>query len=586
MMFERLISFLFPAWTSIIISSLFSFATVLSHIGLMTTSAYLISYAALQPPIAALTLAIIGVRFFGISRACTRYAERYFSHDTAFRLLCLIRVRFFQALEPQLPAGLPNSSASDHLARMVSDVETIKYFHLKLLLPVIVALLTLSASIFLLLFYEAYWALVLVTGFIVVGLFLPLLTIKSTSDKDEQLSDSKCRLYACLSDTIKGLRDASALDRLSLLTSRFDIAHGAFLSAQRSQWRSDALTESAGQFLIQLTLFFSLVLMIPCVRNGQLDGLLFAPLAIAAQTSFEAFTPLLFVKRYWKDVRSSAQLLFAVIDLPVVEKQKELLTVSNHPHLCVNQVSYCYFPKSSFTISSFSVDLPFGKRLAIVGPSGSGKSTLLSLLAGLREPDSGTILLDGHPVSAYETSLLRNAMSVVMQHDHIFNATIAENIQLARPDASRDELWTVLDKVLLGDQIRCLPNGIDTMLGNAGHGLSGGERRRLLLARALLKNPPILFLDEPSSGLNPQLAQQLLGPASPLWLIQRTTLIITHQFVGLESMDEIMVLNKGHVVEQGRFHDLIKNKQLFYKLWSLQQDVFTSDSKNIYPSHI
>jgi thiol reductant ABC exporter CydC subunit len=582
MIFERLIAFLAPAWPSMAISVLFSFATVFSHIGLMTTSAYLISYAALHPPLAALTLAIIGVRFFGISRACSRYAERYFSHDAAFRLLCLIRVRFFQALEPQLPAGLPRSSATDHLSRMVFDVETLKFFHLKLLLPASVALLTLGVSIMLLLFYDAYWALVVVTGFIVIGLLMPLLTIASTP---VQLSTSKILLYACLSDTIKGLRDASAFDRLSLLTSRFDAAHGAFLSAQRSQWRSDALTESAGQLLIQLTLFFTLILMIPWVRSGQLDGLLFAPLAIAAQTSFEAFTPLLFARRYWKDVRTSAQLLFAVIDHPVAEKQKIPFKISTHPHLCVNRVSYRYTQENGFAVNSFSVDIPFGKRLAIVGPSGSGKSTLITLLAGLREPESGSVLLDNRHINTIETSSLRNAIGAVMQQDHIFNATIAENIQLARPDASRDELWTVLDEVFLGDQIRCLPNGIDTMLGNAGHGLSGGERRRLLLARALLKNPPILLLDEPSAGLNPQLAHQLLGQASPLWNKQRTTLIITHQFIGLEQMDEILVLNKGYVVEQGRFHDLLKNKRLFYKLWTLQQDVFASESKNIYKSH-
>lgn len=210
--------------------------------------------------------------------------------------------------------------------------------------------------------------------------------------------------------------------------------------------------------------------------------------------------------------------------------------------------------------------------MALVGPSGAGKSTIVNLLLRFWDYREGVIYLGGHELKRYSPEDLRRLLGVVTQHTHLFNATIRENLLLARPGASEEELIAAARRARIHDFIQTLPRGYDTCVGEGGFKLSGGQRQRLAIARVLLKNAPILVLDEATAGLDPVTEREVMDAVYSL-MQGRTTLVITHRLVGLEVMDEILVLDGGRVVERGRHEDLLRHNGLYRRLWELQHQV-------------
>lgn len=571
---RRLFALIVVPWRPLLLSSVFAFLAVAANIGLMTTSAYLISLAALHPPLATLSLAIVGVRFFGLSRAIARYVERYTGHDAALRVLREIRIWFFRSLEPLPAAVLAKYVSADLFTRMITDVETLKYLPVRILCPSLVAGILFIALTTLLATVYPPLALWFGAGLSILGLFIPYFLHRHQQNGTALIS-ARLQFHAAIVDSIRGLRDLMAFGQVGQMQKSLSAANTLLLSTLHTRQKKNSLADAAGQFIASLVFIGSLAMLVSLVRSGRIDGLWLAAWALLIQSSFEAFLPLPLVFRYWQEASESACRLFSLIS-PRSDVTAATTNIPRSPlQLRVEKLCFAYPDSLAQALEQISFDLLPGKHLAVVGASGSGKSTLISILAGLQSCDSGAICVNDINRNALSPAMLQNSLGVLLQHDYIFHATIADNLRLARPDASEQEMWLALEQVFLSDSIRNLPEGLETMLGHDGHGLSGGERRRLSLARLFLKNPEIMLLDEPTAGLDPQLTSRLLVRGGPLLSAGRTILLVTHQLAGLQQMDEILVLDHGRIVEKGRLDELLSKQGYFFQLWSLQQDHFT-----------
>jgi len=577
----RLLSFLTGSWSWVALSVLLGTLTIGANVSLMGTSAWLISTAALHPSIVELQVAIVGVRFFGISRGVFRYAERLVSHNVTFRLLSRLRVWFYEKLEPLAPARLMGYRAGDLLARIIGDVETLENFYVRVVAPSLVALLTaLGVSIFLASFYPVL-AIVLIGFFLGIGLILPFISQLLSRRPGKALIKLRSELHIQLVDGIQGLPDilayGRATDRLKLIAE----TGNTYGQVQRQMARISGLQSLLVILLTNLGMWTVLYLTIPLVSGGQLSGVMLGTLTLLTLASFEAVTPLPLAAQMWESVRTAAGRLFEVVDAePAVEDSREQRIETSSEQMPISSLqfsnlSFAYPGQNIPVIQDISFKLESGKSLAIVGLSGAGKSTIVSLLLRFWEYSSGDIRLGGESLHDLEQDQVRERCAVVSQSSNFFNTSVRDNLWVARSSASIKEIEEAAQKAQIHDFIMILPKGYDTLIGEQGLRLSGGERQRLAIARALLKDAPILILDEPTANLDPLTEKQILETLFDV-MKEKTTLLITHRLVGLENVDEILVMEHGRIVERGTQAELLERGGLFHHLWKLQNRIFLS----------
>ena len=576
--FWRLMRLIAPAWLPMLGACLLALLTIAGNVGLMATAAYLISAAALYPPLSALSPAIAGVRFFGLLRAMARYLEHLVSHDATFRLLARIRIAVYSALEPLAPAVLAGFRRGELFSRVMSDIETLQYFYLKLLLPPVVALLVLGGMAVFAASFSTDLTILLFCSFASAGIILPYCLFRVGQNPVRNLSRSKEELTVVLADHLAGMRDL-----LSFNEAKRQMKRAAAADAEYSHWRIrtgayHAWAQAGGNLLMQGTVSAALVLLIPLLQTRQLDGVVLAALALAIQSSFEAVLPLSTFGLYRQEACSAASRLFAILDAkPRITDDANDRKLPVHYHLSAEKVTFRYQNGRKPAIDGISFELPAGKRMALVGPSGAGKSSLVSLLARFWEYETGSIRLGGKEIRGYHPDTLRDAIGIVMQDDYLFHATLAENIRLSRPSASMEEVLAAAERAALGAVISKLPSGMESIVGENGCGLSGGERRKVLIARAILKNAPILVLDEPTAGLDP-LAEREIMQMIYTATQGKTLLLITHRLTSLAGMDEIIVMDRGRIVERGSQRELLAREGLFQQMRHLQNDFLATEA--------
>jgi ATP-binding cassette, subfamily C, bacterial CydC len=572
---QRLLAFARPYWREISLSVALSVATTAVSIGLMGTSAFLIATAALQPSIAVLQVAIVGVRTFGIARGVFRYLERLVSHSVNFRLLAQVRGWFFRAVEPLVPGGVEDLKSGDLLARSTQDIETLEDFYVRGIAPPLSAVIvTLGISLFTLQ-YSLSLAACLASGLILTGLILSIQVRSLSRRKAEVVIQSRAKLSSLAVETISGAGEilmANAEER------HMTKIRAASQQAQTANLALAALHSAAlasGVLISNLTLVGMLYLGIPLVRIGQIDGVTLAMLALITLASFEPVNLLPAASAKIETSRAAANRLFSVADrpLPINEPIKEI-PLARFTGLRLTGLTFSYPGSALPALSNISLSLKPGSKIALVGLSGSGKSTLLKVIQHYLPVPANTVFWNETDSASVSGPAVRGYLSVLSQNGYLFSATLRENLKLA--NSSEDEFERILDRVGLSAWFSSLPQGMDSWLGDNGSLLSGGERQRLLLARTLLMNRPIILADEPFSNLDPVSEKAILYSLLDSDTIS-ACIVATHRLVGMDQFDEILVLDTGKIIQQGKHEELVDVTGLYRQLWQQQNNRFSFD---------
>jgi ATP-binding cassette, subfamily C, bacterial CydC len=518
-------------------------ATVLCGVGLMATAGYLISRAAERPAVLSLTVAIVCVRFFGLTRPVARYLERLTSHDLALRVLAHARVRTYERIEPLAPAGLNAYRRGDLLSRMVGDIDSIQNLHLRGTLPPLVALFSGTVSVAVTAAVLPAAAVILAAGLAAGGVAVPLVARALRRRAGTREAAARGALTSELVEAVRGAPELAVYGRVDDRLDALGAADRALVHVARRAALADGAANGLGLLVAGATVAGVLGVAVSAHAAGELNRVLIALLALLALASFEAVQPLAQSARELAETLAAGERVLELTERrPDIEDPVRPAPFPTGPFvIALEDVGARYASSEPPVLERVNLRIEPGRRVALLGPSGAGKTTVVNLLVRFLDPEAGRVTLDGRDLRAYRQEDVRRAIAVAGQDSHIFSTTIRANVRLARRDATDDELEEALSRARILDWVRGLPDGWDTLVGEEGRELSVGQRQRLVVARALLANAPVLVLDEPTAHLDEATAEGLIADVLDA-ADDRTVLLITHRPEGLDYMDDVVRL--------------------------------------------
>ena len=557
-----------PARRELIVASLLGAGAIGAGIGLLATSAWLISRAAQHPTEDALALGIVAVQFFGLSKGILRYGQRLVSHDAAFRALAELRVRIYERLESLAPAGLPAIRSGDLMARFVHDVDSLQDLIVRVISPFAIAVLSGAVAVALVWLILPAAGAVLLVALVLAGTALPWLTGRLARGSEARQASTRGELTAAVVDLVRGAPELAAygalddqLDRASSIDARLGRI------ADRTA-RTAGVGQGLATLLPALAMVGALVLGIAAVRAGHLDVVMLAVIAIVPLAAFELATGLPGATQTLARVRPSLGRARDVLQMePVVIDPVEPTAVPPGPALVQVRGLRCrYGDEGPWVLDGVDLDLAPGRRVALVGRSGAGKSTLADVLLRFLPYQAGSVTLGGVELSELRGDDCRRVVGLVAQDAHIFNATLEDNLRVADHGATDEQIDRALARVRLLDWTESLPDGLRTEVGEFGDRMSGGQRQRLAAARALIAEFPVLVLDEPGEHLDTATADAIVADVLDA-AAEQAILLITHRLAGLDAVDEVLVLDEGRVTERGTHDELLARNGAYAEMW-------------------
>ncbi len=572
----RLLGLFRPYGGWMLLGILVSLATLLANVALMAMSGWFISAMALAG------VAGVSMNYFtpaAVIRACAiirtggRYGERLLTHEATFRLLARLRSWFYTHLEPLAPARLQHYRGGDLLSRIRADIDTLDHLYLRILLPVAVAIPALI--VFMLFLYQYSPRLLLIELFflLVAGFIVPWLVLRAGRQPGQQKVMLSAEMRATAVDTVQGLGELLVYGAAGRQAAEMDRLSRSLVDAQQHLSHLSGLSQGVVGLCANLAMWLMVVTLIPWVGAGSMPPADLAMLALFTLASFEAVAPLPLAFQSLGETLAAAARIFAIVDTtPAVSDNGQPDVAPDGFDIRFSGVAFRYSDNAPWVLRDIDLRIAAGSRVAVVGATGSGKSSLVNLLLRFWPASAGSIMLGGEPVEHYPVERLRGQFAVVPQQPHLFHTTIRQNLLLARPDASDAELMEACRKAQLLPFIQALPEGFDTVVGETGLKVSGGQSRRIAIARALLKDAPVLILDEPTEGIDVAAGAQLM---QTLFATQgeRTLLMISHSMTGLEMMDEIIVMEAGGILERGTLPQLLARGDRFVQLYASSRTV-------------
>ena len=541
--------------------------TLLASIGLLTLSGWFLSASAVAGFAGLYSfnymLPAAGVRGTAITRTAGRYFERLVSHDATFRVLQHLRIYTFSKLLPLSPAGLARFRQGELLNRVVADVDTLDHLYLRVISPivgafVVIVVVTLGLSVL-----DVPVALTLGSIMLLTLIILPPLFYRAGKSTGENLTRLRGDYRQQLTSWLQGQAELTIFGASTRYRSQMESTELNWHEAQRRQSELTAFSQALMMLIGGMAVIAMLWMASGGVGGNTQPGALIALFVFCALAAFEALAPVTGAFQHLGQVIASALRITELTEQqPEVTFPDTEATVSQQITLTLREVSFSYPGQTQKALDTLSLLAKPGEHIAILGRTGCGKSTLLQLLTRAWDPQHGEILINDRPISTLNEAALRQCISVVPQRVHLFSATLRDNLLLAAPHASDEALSGMLcrvglEKLLEGD-------GLNAWLGEGGRQLSGGELRRLAIARALLHDAPLMLLDEPTEGLDATTESQMLELINDV-MRNKTVLMVTHRLRGLSRFNQIIVMDNGRIIEQGNHADLLARQGRYYQ---------------------
>jgi len=585
--FLRLLGILKPQLPLMLVGALLSVITILANISLLAVSGWFITLMAIAGTrgitVNYFTPAAI-IRFLAIVRTVGRYAERMLTHRATFNALAYLRHYFYQQLEPLLPYYRVDLRSGDLLARLQQDIDNLDNFYLRVLLPIVVALISVPVVCYALALFSPIITWVMLSALLIVALIFPMFSYFMSVGLAKEKSTLESHLTEELVNGIGAIK--------TLLVYQVGIRYQRSIAGITKQYygvRYRLVKINAGLtaitfLLINLSALACLFLLLPQLSAGEVDGKSVVAVILLVLVSFETVSSMPLALQLLPQSLASATRLFAIIDKvkPVdigVEEVKQ-------GDINFENFTFSYPEQKTASLIDINLSIKAGEKVAIIGASGAGKSTLINLLMGFwptslalssssnvssklinNDLNKGRITIADTDLSLLKQEPLRQHIALMSQQGYLFDASIADNLRLAKHDVTREEMIEVCELVNLITFIDSLSEGLDTWLGSTGIGLSGGQAQRLQIAQLLLRSARVLILDEPTKGLDRRNEETVMvNVLAHVKQKKQSLLVITHKPLMLEKMDKIVVMEKGEIIAQGSHQQLSSNNPYYQKL--------------------
>ena len=569
---RRCLSMLQVSRSGFALSLLLGVTALGAAIALGGTAAWLIARASQQPPVLYLTVAATSVRLFGVSRALARYLSRLASHKVALTGMDNLRNNLYDELAAAPGTKLSTLRRGDLMTRAGADVDEVGNVVVKTLLPALVAAIVGVGTVGVITIISPAAGIILALSLVVSGIIAPALIARSVRLAESQGADARTDIAATSLAILEGATELSMAGTLERARHSLDRAEGELSAALARSSRLSAFARGLDVCAMGVAVIGALLIGIPQTTSGALAQVLLAVIVLVPLSSFEGVAEL--TPAAAQLVRS-AQAATRISSLLDEEAPAQPHDVPEGPTVIEARDLAIGWPSGPTLVTGISLTLRPGSSLAIVGPSGIGKTTLLATLTGIIPPKSGSALINGVPAWGADRDQLTSRITMTAEDAHVFATTIYENLRVARASLTRDEASELLARAGLAQWVKSLPDGLDTVIGSGGTTVSGGERRRLLMARALAAPAPIMAVDEASEHLDAATADRLMETLltrSP----DRATLVVTHRLSALDQADQVIVLaapdpSQCATIAARGTHDEVLQALPTYR-WALDQE--------------